>query len=251
MLDRKVAIVTGGARGIGLCIARKFAAEGYLAVRADIMPEENVAELAIENTAYIQGDISTDAGRKKIVNDVIGRYGRIDVLVNNAGVAPRSRLDIMETTEESFDFVVGINLKGTFFLTQLVAREMVKLTEAGLKPKIVNISSMSAYTSSYNRGEYCISKAGVSMVTQLFADKLSEYGINVNEVRPGIIKTDMTATVTEKYDRLIFEEKILPLARWGTPEDVAEACFALCSDGLNYVTGQVINADGGFHMRRL
>ena len=249
MTDKKVVIVTGGARGIGLCVAKKFASEGYIPVRADILPEDGIAELP--GSFYVQADISVDEGRKKIISEVMERYGRIDVLVNNAGVAPRSRLDIIETTEESFDFVVGINLKGAFFLTQLAAREMIKLTEKGLKPKIVNVSSMSAYTSSVNRGEYCISKAGVSMVTSLFADRLAEYGINVNEVRPGIIKTDMTAAVTEKYDRLILQEKILPLVRWGLPEDVAEACYALCTDGMSYVTGQAINVDGGFHIRRL
>ena len=249
MTENKILIVTGGARGIGLCIAKKFQAGGYIPVRADILPEDNIENL--DGAAYVQADISTGAGREKIISEVMDRFGRIDALVNNAGVAPRSRLDIIETTEESFDFVLGVNLKGTFFLTQLAAREMIKLTEKGLKPKIVNISSMSAYTSHVNRGEYSISKAGVSMVTQLFADRLAEYGINVNEVRPGIIKTDMTAVVTEKYDRLIFEEKILPLVRWGMPEDVASACLALCSDGMEYVTGQAINVDGGFHIRRL
>ena len=249
MTEKKVMIVTGGARGIGLAIAKKFVSEGYIAVRADILPEDGVE--ALDNSFYVQSDISTDAGRQKIVSETMAKYGRIDALVNNAGVAPRSRLDIIETTEESYDFVMDINLKGTFFLSQLVAREMIKLSQNGLKPKIVNMSSLSAYTASYNRGEYCISKAGVSMVTQLFADRLAEYGINVNEVRPGIIKTDMTSTVTEKYDRLILQEKILPIVRWGLPEDVAEACFALCADGMSYVTGQAINADGGFHMRRL
>jgi len=249
MTDQKILIVTGGARGIGLAIAKKFVAEGYASVRADILPEGDAA--ALDGSYYVRGDISADAGRQAIISFAMEKFGRIDALVNNAGVAPRSRLDIIETTEESFDFVMNINLRGTFFLTQLAAREMIKLTEIGLKPKIVNMSSMSAYTSSVNRGEYCISKAGVSMVTQLFADRLAEYGINVNEVRPGIIRTDMTKTVTEKYDRLIFQEKILPLARWGLPEDVAEACFALCSDGLGYVTGQAINVDGGYHFRRL
>jgi len=249
MTDRQVLIVTGGARGIGLSVAKKFSSAGYIPVRADILPEDKIEVL--QDSFYIQADISTDEGRKKIIEGTMERYGRIDVLVNNAGVAPRSRLDIIETTEESFDFVLGVNLKGTFFLSQLASREMIKLTEAGLKPKIVNVSSMSAYTSHTNRGEYSISKAGVSMVTQLFADRLAEYGINVNEVRPGIIKTDMTAVVTEKYDRLIFQEKILPLVRWGTPEDVADACFMLCSDAMGYVTGQAINVDGGFHIRRL
>jgi NAD(P)-dependent dehydrogenase (short-subunit alcohol dehydrogenase family) len=171
---------------------------------------------------------------------------QIDVLVNVAGVAPKVRADLLEMTEESYDYVMDINLKGTLFLTQLAANKM-KLAGSGY---ICNISSMSEYTSSVSRGEYCISKAGLSMVTKLFADRLAEYGIIVNEVRPGIIATDMTEKVKEKYDYLI-DGGLLPIQRWGTPEDVANAVWTLCSGALPYVTGQSIDGDGGFHIRRL
>jgi NAD(P)-dependent dehydrogenase (short-subunit alcohol dehydrogenase family) len=183
---------------------------------------------------------------------VRARFGRLDVLVNNAGVAPRVRADLLETGEESLDFVLGVNLRGTFFLTQAAARWMVaqRETVAGHRPCIVNISSMSAYTSSVNRGEYCLSKAGVSMVTSLFADRLAEYRIPVHEIRPGIIRTDMTAKVEEKYDRLI-AGGLLPIARWGTPEDVADAVAVLVSGQLSYSTGQILDVDGGFHIRRI
>jgi NAD(P)-dependent dehydrogenase (short-subunit alcohol dehydrogenase family) len=180
------------------------------------------------------------------------QYGRIDVLVNNAGVGPKVRMDILDTTEESFDFVMNINLKGTFFLTQAVANEMIKLkdTMENYKPKIINISSMSAYTSSISRGEYCISKAGVSMVTKLFADKLAAYEINVYEIRPGIIYTPMTEVVRAKYDKLI-AEGICPIKRWGYPEDIANVVSAFVSDKFAYSTGEVINVDGGLHIQRL
>ena len=181
------------------------------------------------------------------------RYGRLDLHVNNAGVAPNVRLDILETTEESFDRLMRINLKGTFFMCQTVARAMIALQQkgiAGYHPRIVNIASMSSYTSSTNRGEYCISKAGISMVTKLFADKLAEYGIGVFEVRPGIIMTDMTKTVTEKYQKLI-DEGVTPIKRFGQPEDVANCVLAAASGLLDFATGQVLNADGGFHIRRL
>ena len=168
------------------------------------------------------------------------------MLVNVAGVAPKVRADLLEMTGESYDYVMDINLKGTFFLTQLAAKKM-KHQGSGY---ICNISSLSAYTSSVNRGEYCISKAGLSMVTKLFADRLAEYGIAVNEVRPGIIATDMTAGVQEKYDTLIAGD-LLPIKRWGTPEDVANAVWTLCNGSLPYVTGQSIDVDGGFHIRRL
>ena len=174
-------------------------------------------------------------------------------MVNNAGVAPNVRLDLLETTEESFDRLMGINLKGTFFMCQLAANTMIEMQQQGLEdytPRIVNISSMSAYTSSVNRGEYCISKAGISMTTQLFADRLAEYGIPVFEVRPGIIQTDMTAGVSEKYQKLI-EGGVTPIRRFGQPADVANCVAAAVSGLLDFATGQVLNADGGFHIRRL
>ena len=181
------------------------------------------------------------------------KYGRLDIHVNNAGVAPKLRLDILKTTAESFDFVMNINLRGTFFMCQNVANAMIEMKDSGLRdysPRIVNIASMSAYTSSTNRGEYCISKAGISMITKLFADKLSEYGIPVFEVRPGIIMTDMTSTVKEKYDRLI-AGGVTPIKRFGQPKDVADCVMAAASGRLDFATGQVLNADGGFHIRRL
>ena len=202
-----------------------------------------------ENFVYLSGDLSVAADRERLVNAVLETGEQIDVLVNVAGVAPKVRADLLEMSEESYDFVMDINTKGLLFLTQRVAKEMIK-NKGGQRGSIVNISSLSAYTSSVNRGEYCISKAGVSMITKLFADRLAEYGIPVNEVRPGIIATNMTSKVQEKYDRLI-EGGLLPIQRWGTPEDVAKAVWALCSGALPYVTGQSLDVDGGFHIRRL
>src|SRR5690554_3822846 len=259
MLDKKVAIVSGAARGIGFGIAKQLAEEGKAIAILDIIDKNKVAdnikkleELGVP-VLYYQGDLSSAADRENFCSKVLEEFGRIDILVNNAGVAPRERKDIMEMSEESFDFVVGINLKGTLFMTQKVASIMVQEVEenpALFKPLIVNIASMSAYTSSPSRGEYCISKAGISMVTKLFADRLAEEGINVYEIRPGIIFTDMTSTVRDKYDKLI-AEGITPIKRWGYPEDIARAVSVLCSGKLAFSTGEVINVDGGFHLRRL
>ena len=244
---KKVALVTGVASGIGLAIAKKMLENGFAVVGMSRRAETKES-LAGEFT-YVSGDISQGADRERFVEIACQRYGRIDVLVNAAGVAPKVRADLLDMSEESYDYVMNINTRGTLFLTQLVANTMIQNAEDA-KGCIVNISSLSAYTSSVNRGEYCISKAGVSMITKLFADRLAEYGIPVNEVRPGIIATDMTAGVQQKYDTLI-ENGLLPVHRWGTPEDVAEAVYALCSGSLPYVTGQSIEVDGGFHMRRL
>jgi NAD(P)-dependent dehydrogenase (short-subunit alcohol dehydrogenase family) len=179
------------------------------------------------------------------------RYGRLDLLVNNAGVAPLVRADLLETSEESLDRLLSINLKGPFFLTQLAARWMIEQRQAGgLPAKIITITSISAYTASVNRGDYCISKAGLAMLTPLFATRLAEHGICVYEIRPGVIATDMTGPVQEKYDRLI-AEGLTPIARWGRPEDVGRAVVALAQDALPFSTGEVINVDGGFHLRRL
>lgn len=255
----KVASVTGSRRGIGLAIARELAKDGYTVVLSDIIEKEEALPLLEELRAeglsvdYVRCDISKTEDRAAFFAYIDKTYGRLDVHVNNAGVAPRVRLDILETTEESFDFLMGVNLRGTFFMCQAAANRMRAWKVAGVEdytPRIVNIASMSSYTSSTNRGEYCISKAGISMVTQLFADKLAEDGIPVFEVRPGIIQTDMTATVTEKYQKLI-DGGVTPIRRFGQPEDVANCVMAAVSGRLDFATGQVLNADGGFHIRRL
>lgn len=240
----KIAIVTGVTGGIGLAVAEKLLQNGVAVVglgRKRAMPEQ-----LGEHFTYVQGDLSVAADRERLVSEALATYGRVDMLVNVAGVAPQVRTDLLEMTEDSYDYVMNINTKGTLFLTQRVANVM-KDSGTGC---IVNISSLSAYTSSVSRGEYCISKAGVSMITKLFADRLAEYGIPVNEIRPGIIATGMTEAVKAKYDALI-EGGLLPIGRWGQPEDVAEAVWALCSGALPYMTGQSLDIDGGFHLRRL
>ena len=243
----KTAIVTGAASGIGLAIAQKLAAEGFMVYgmsRRETGP-------VFENFRYVSGDVAKGEDRQRLLDAALSHSGQINVLVNSAGVAPKVRADLLEMTEESYDYCMNINTRGTMFMTQLVANQMKNnLPEDGIRGYICNVSSISAYTSSVNRGEYCISKAGLSMVTTLFADRLAEYGIPVNEVRPGIIATDMTAKVQEKYDTLI-AGGLLPVARWGTPEDIAATVWTLCNGSLPYVTGQVINTDGGFHLRRL
>lgn len=244
---QKVAVVTGARRGIGLGIARLLKENGYTVVCSASSPTMEGEEL------YFPCDISKAGDREALAAFVLEKLGRIDLLVNNAGVACKERLDILETTEESVDRLLEINTKGTFFMCQTFAKAMIACLEKDLEdyhPRMVNISSISAYTSSVSRGEYCISKAGISMTTLLFADRLAEYGIPVFEVRPGIIKTDMTATVTEKYDKLI-GEGVTPIRRWGTPEDVARCVLAAASGLLDFGTGTVLNADGGFHIRRL
>ena len=240
----KIALVTGVAGGIGFATAKTLLENGISVVGMDVlpqMPNEPEGEFT-----YFQGYLSNKESRDNFVKIALDKYGKIDILVNVAGVAPKVRNDILEMTEESYDFVMNINTKGTLFLTQAVANVMKK-TKSG---SIVNISSMSGYTSSVSRGEYCISKAGVTMITKLFADRLAEYNITVNEIRPGIIATGMTEKVKAKYDALI-EGGLLPIKRWGKPEDIASAVLALCNSSLPYVTGQSIDVDGGFHIRRL
>lgn len=245
---KKVAIVTGCNGGIGFATAEKLMKEGFFVVGMDVAPDGKIAS---PDFKYVQGDLSKADERERLVSEALDVNGSINVLVNVAGVAPRVRADILEMTEESYDFVMGINTKGTMFLTQLVANKMIKNEkENGIKGYIVNISSMSAYTSSVNRGEYCISKAGTSMITMLFADRLAEEGIMVNEIRPGIIATGMTEKVQAKYDALI-DGGLLPIKRWGKPEDIADGVYVLCSGALPYVTGQSIDVDGGFHIQRL
>ena len=244
---KKVALVSGVASGIGLACAKKLLAEGIAVVGLSRRPA--MAEALEGDFTYVSGDVSVREDRERFVQTAMVLYGHIDILVNVAGVAPKVRADLLEMTEESYDYVMDINTKGMLFLTQAVANLMIQNPSPD-RGAIVNISSLSAYTSSVNRGEYCISKAGVSMITKLFADRLAEYGIPVNEVRPGIIATDMTSKVQAKYDTLI-EGGLLPIKRWGQPEDVASAVMTLCTGALPYVTGQSLDVDGGFHMRRL
>ena len=250
-----VVSITGAARGIGRSISLTLAQNGCIVVAAGTKSEAEVGDYIAELTEkspgsiYIPADISKDADCEALVGAIEKKYGSPDFHVNNAGVAPLARADILETTRESFDRLLDINLKGTFFLTQKIAKLMIREPKNGVRG-IINISSISAYTSSTSRPEYCVSKAGVSMVTTLFADRLAEYGINVYEIRPGIIQTDMTAGVLDRYNKLI-AEGLLPIKRIGQPEDVAKPVLAIVSGLLPYSTGEVIDADGGFHIRRL
>lgn len=241
-----VAIVTGVASGIGKASALALAAKGYAIVGMGRRENPDLGDFEGLDFTYVSGDVSSAEARQRLFDAAIAK-GEIGVLVNVAGVAPKVRTDILEMTEESYDYVMGINTKGTLFLTQMVANQMVKQGKGGA---IVNISSCSAYTSSVSRGEYCISKAGLSMVTKLFADRLSGENIIVNEICPGIIATDMTAKVKGKYDRLI-GDGLVPMGRWGQPEDIAKAVVALCDGTLSYMTGESLILDGGMHIRRL
>lgn len=245
------AIVTGVLGGIGKATAKMLIDSGYHVIGMDVPLSPELSEYKNNTFTYVQGDLSNDSDRRRLVSKA-SDLGRICVLVNVAGVAPKSRQDLLQMTEESYDFVMNINTKGTLFLTQAVANEMIKQTpdEDGCRGRIVNISSCSAYTSSVSRGEYCISKAGVSMITMLFADKLAEFAVTVNEICPGIIATGMTAVVKEKYDRLI-EGGLVPLKRWGQPEDVAKAVMALSDGTLGYTTGMSVIVDGGMHIRKV
>ncbi len=255
----RVAVVTGGGRGIGRGIVAELAAIG-LSVVVNYRSDPDSAEATCREAERrgspralaIQADVSDlDQGRR-LLDEALTAFGRVDVWVNNAGVAPHVRLDLLETTPESWDRVLGINLRGPFFLTQAVAGAMVGLVEAGTLsgPQIVFITSVSGTFASVNRGEYCVSKAGLTMVAKLFAARLAERGINVYEVRPGIIATDMTGAVREAYDRRI-ADGLTPIRRWGTPEDVGRAVAALAAGALPFSTGEVIHVDGGLHMRRL
>ncbi|TRY18245.1 3-ketoacyl-ACP reductase [Tessaracoccus rhinocerotis] len=251
----RVAIVTGGSRGIGLGISQSLIAEGVrvavVATRPE--PEGLVDSLGgAEHAAYFRATVDDVDSHAALVADVVARFGRIDVLINNAGVGPTERLDILEATPESYDRVMGINLRGPYFLTQAVANQMLGQEQLEGAPRgvIVNVSSISATTVSTNRGEYCISKAGVSMATRLWAARLAPEGILAYEVRPGIIATDMTAGVKDRYDAL-FAQGISPMPRWGQPSDVGGAVAALASGAMPYSTGDVINVDGGMHLPRL
>lgn len=241
-----IAIVTGVLGGIGKESALHLCRRGFAVVGMDVAEAADLSDFAGLDFTYIRGDLADAASRAQLV-DIAAARGDIAVLVNVAGVAPKVRRDILEMTEESYDFVMGINTKGTLFLTQLVANKMITQGKGG---SIVNISSCSAYTSSTSRGEYCISKAGVGMITKLFADRLSGEGITVNEICPGIIATGMTAAVKDKYDKLI-AEGLVPLGRWGQPDDIAKAVVALCDGTFGYTTGQSFILDGGMHIRKL
>ncbi len=261
----QVALITGASRGIGRGIALELARLGFHLVLNYHSNEQAAREaaaacveaaIAAGHKIWIElvgGDISSADDRARLVEFAKTKARRLDLLVNNAGMAPRERLDILAATERSFDELIDVNLKGPFFLTQAIANWMLELRKSfgrEYRPKIVTISSVSAYTASVNRGDYCISKAGLSMVTALFASRLAADGINVYEIRPGIIATDMTAGVKEKYDALI-ANGLTPIPRWGETNDVAKAVAAIAQDLLPFSTGEVINVDGGFHLRRL
>ena len=254
---KKTAIVTGSSRGIGFGVLKRLGRDGFQVVMVATGSQEKnqkaLDELKEEGIEciYIQANIGNHDDRLKIVEETVKAYGNIDVLVNNAGVAPTIRADLLDMTEESFERVISINTEGNMFLTQAVARHMLKQQVNGKKRgTIINISSCSSEVSSISRGEYCVSKAGVSMLTKLFADRLAGEGILVNEIRPGVIATDMTNAVQEKYDHLI-AEGLFPIARWGTPEDIAGAVSAFAGDDFLYTTGNYIDVDGGFHIKRL
>jgi NAD(P)-dependent dehydrogenase (short-subunit alcohol dehydrogenase family) len=261
----QVALVTGASRGIGRGIAIELARLGFsiainYAQRQEAALEcrrlcRRVAPRKVGSSFEVfQADVSKAQDRAGLLNAVRDRFGWIDLLVNNAGVAPTVRVDLLEAGEESFDRLMNINVRGPYFLTLAVANFWIaglkQRPEKSGKPKIVNISSVSAYAPSVNRGDYCMSKAALSMMTQLFAVRLAEYGINVYEIRPGIVLTDMTGPVRKKYDAMIISG-LTPLARWGTPEDVGRAVAAIAEGRFPFSTGEAINVDGGFHIRRL
>jgi len=255
---RHVALVTGGARGIGLGISECLADEGYDLVisgrkdEADVRETLDVLRDRGGEVLYVASDVADPAGRDRLVQSIRDRFGRLNALVNNAGVAPTERKDVLEGSEASYDRVMDINLKGPFFLTQAIANWMVSQSQASdsYRGTIVNVGSISATLASTNRGEYTISKAGIAMATQLWAVRLAEYGINVFEVRPGVIRTDMTSGVVEKYDRMIADGLTLQ-PRWGNPTDVGKAVAMLCRNDLPYSTGQVVMVDGGLTVGRL
>jgi NAD(P)-dependent dehydrogenase (short-subunit alcohol dehydrogenase family) len=249
-----VALVTGGTRGIGYGVAVALAADGFDLVLCGRRPASEVSldGLGERVVSYVRADVGSDAGRADLLAEVRSLVGCVNLLVNNAGVAPLERRDILEATEESFDRVLGTNLRGPYFLTQAIARDMVaaRLADPGFAASIVFVTSISSTVASTDRGEYCVSKAGLSMAAQLWAVRLAEHGIGVYEVRPGVIRTDMTSGVTEKYDRLI-AEGLIPQNRWGQPDDVGRAVAALARGDLGYSTGQVIMVDGGMTLDRL
>lgn len=261
MNERPISLVTGAGRGIGRGIAIELAKLGH-AIAINYAGNASAADECLQlvreaggDGITVRADVAVAEDRARLLQTVLAIYGRLDLLVNNAGVAPNVRADILEAGEESFDRLININLKGPYFLTQLAARQMIEQVEQGSVgafglPRIVTITSVSAYTASVNRGDYCVAKAGLAMMTALYAARLAAHGINVYEVRPGVIETDMTAGVKEKYDNLI-AQGAWPLRRWGKPDDIGRAVAAIARGDLPYSTGEVINVDGGFHLRTL
>ncbi len=260
-MAHKSALVTGASRGIGRGIAIELARAGYrVAINYAGNAEAAAEALALVRAAgsdgfIVQGDVAVAADRERMVAATLVNFGRIDLLVNNAGVAPKVRADLLDAGEESFDRLYAINLKGPFFLSQLVAKQMLKQAPdaEGFRGRLVNITSISVYTASINRGDYCMVKAGLAMMTKLFADRLANDGINVYEIRPGVIATDMTGGVKEKYDKLIIQDErgITPIRRWGKPEDIGRAVRAIAEDRFPFSTGACFDVDGGFHLHRL
>ncbi len=261
--SRRVAVVTGASRGIGRAIAIELGRTGFdvlINFRANETEAKKARRLVQEvageqaRVEIFSADVASETDRQRLVDHTREIFGRLDLLANNAGIAPEKRVDILDTRAESFDHLIDVNLKGPFFLSQLVARWMIEQKNSGAftdyTPAIINIGSISSYAASPERAEYCISKAGMSMMTSLFATRLAAEGINVYEIRPGVIATDMTAKVTEKYDKLI-ADGLTPIKRWGKPEDVGRAVAAVAAGSFPFSTGEVINVDGGFHLRRL
>lgn len=254
----RVALVTGGSRGIGFGVAQALATSGYnLVITGRRDGSEVVAALEQLRTIgvpseYVQADVSNQADRKRLIERIEKTFGRLDLLVNNAGIAPRIRADILEASEESFDELIATNLKGPYFLTQAVANWMIRQRKADTSYHacIINISSVSATVASVNRGDYCISKAGIAMATKLWAVRLAGFGIDVYEIRPGIIATDMTSAVQSKYEAMI-ESGLLLEQRWGTPEDIGKAAAMLSRGDLPYASGSVVILDGGLTLQRL
>ena len=254
-LDKPVALVTGGSRGIGRAICVELARLGYAiavnyASQAEAAQETASLLGSATPTLLVRADVGVPAEREQMVDGVMTQWGRIDLLVNNAAITSLGRKDILEATEESWERVLAVNLQGPYFLCQRVAKEMIRLRGKLTAPAIINVGSVSAYAVSTNRGDYCVSKAGLRMITQLFATRLAEFDILVYEVCPGVIDTDMTAGKKTEYDRLI-DEGLTPQRRWGKPSDVAKAVAALASGQFSFSTGAVVPVDGGFHIRRL
>ena len=244
-----LAIVTGGSRGIGMGIARGLLKSGYEVIVTARSESEQVKDLSCEfagKVSFLSVDISSKESRDGLAKHISDNNLKIDLLVNNAGVAPKVRRDMLDIEEQDFDYVLDINLKGTYFMTQLIANHMAK----NMSGRIVNVSSVSAYTASVKRGEYCVAKAGISMITKLFAVRMAEYNVGVFEIRPGIIDTDMTSGVRDTYVEMI-ENGLTPVKRMGTPDDISGCVTSIASGAMDFCTGSVFDCDGGFSIRRL